>query len=303
MSVINTNVNSLNAQQSLNVNERKLSNAMESLSSGKRINSAKDDAAGLAISDKMTAHIRGLNQAVRNANDAISMIQTGEGALVEVTNMLQRMRELAVQSSNDTNTSDDRNFLDQEFQSLKNEINRVVKNTQWNGMNLLDGTFLRNPIGGTTSLAGTNVSGQFNFQVGANRNQLITHTFADFDDQVAVAQVGSITIMSNPAFVSTNYSGAVVGSGAVVRVTINNTVISLAPTSATSAFVAELGADLVSAIKNNTALSQLVSAAYGSSNITLTSLVNGTEFTVLTNLTQAESSLGYQTAVYNSSRG
>jgi flagellin len=303
MSVINTNVKSLITQNSLTTNNRKLSEAMESLSTGKRINSAADDAAGLAISDKMTAHVRGLNQAVRNANDAISLIQTAEGALVEVTNMLQRMRELAVQSANDTNTSDDRNFLDQEYQSLKNEINRVVKNTQWNGMNLLDGTFLRNPIGGTTSLAATNVSGLMNFQVGANRNQVITHSFADFDDQVAIAQVGSISIMSNPALTSTNYSGAVVGSGAVVRVTINNTVISLAPTSATSGFVAELGADLASAINNNTALSQLVNAAYAASNITLKSLVNGTEFTVLTNLTQAESSLGYQTSVYNSSRG
>jgi flagellin len=302
-SVINTNVKSLIAQNSLTTNNRKLSEAMESLSTGKRINSAADDAAGLAISDKMTAHVRGLNQAVRNANDAISLIQTAEGALVEVTNMLQRMRELAVQSANDTNTSDDRNFLDQEFQSLKNEINRISRNTQWNGMNLLDGTFLRNPIGGTASLAATNVSGQFNFQVGANRNQLITHTFADFDDQVAVAQVGSISIMSNPALTSTAYSGAVVGSGAVVRVTINNTVISLAPTSATSGLVAELGADLASAINNNSALSQLVNAAYAGSNITLKSLVNGTEFTVLTNLTQAESSLGYQTSVYNSSRG
>ena len=303
MSVINTNVKSLIAQDSLTVNNRKLSNAMESLSTGKRINSAADDAAGLAIRDKMTAHIRGLTQAVRNANDAISLIQTGEGAMVEMTNMLQRMRELAVQSANDTNTSDDRNFLDQEFQTLKNEINRVVKNTQWNGMNLLDGSFLRNPIGGTASLAATNVSGQFNFQVGANRNQIITHTFADFDDQVAVAQVGSISLMENLALTSTAYSGATIGSGAVLRVTINNTVISLAPTSATSATATSLGTDLISAINNNTALSQLVKASGSSGNITLTSLVNGTEFTVLTNLSQAESSLGYQTAVYNSSRG
>jgi len=107
MSVINTNVKALVAQNSLTVNNRAMSKTMEQLSTGKRINSAADDAAGLAISSKMTSQIRGLNQAVRNANDGISLIQTAEGALNEVTNMLQRMRELAVQAANDTNTDED----------------------------------------------------------------------------------------------------------------------------------------------------------------------------------------------------
>jgi len=139
MSVINTNVKSLIAQNALTVNNRSLTDAMQQLSTGKRINSAKDDAAGLAISNKMTSQIRGLNQAVRNANDGISMIQTAEGALVEVTNMLQRMRELSVQSANDTNTSADRTALNDEFTQLRSEIARIANNTQFNGTDLLTG--------------------------------------------------------------------------------------------------------------------------------------------------------------------
>jgi len=138
MSVINTNVKSLIAQNALTVNNRSLSKAMEQLSTGRRINTAADDAAGLAISNKMTAQIRGLNQAVRNANDAISMVQTAEGALVEVTNMLQRMRELAVQSANGTLDDDtQRDYLGAEYDALVDAIDKVSANTTWNGMALL----------------------------------------------------------------------------------------------------------------------------------------------------------------------
>jgi flagellin len=137
MTAINTNVKSLIAQQALTVNNRGLTKTMEQLSTGKRINSASDDAAGLSISNKMTAQIRGLNQAVRNANDAISMVQTAEGALNEVTNMLQRMRELAVQSVNGTNSSTDRASLDAEFDQLNSEISRISNKTTWNGMEIL----------------------------------------------------------------------------------------------------------------------------------------------------------------------
>jgi flagellin len=145
MTVINTNVASLNAQAAMATNQRGLNKAMEQLSTGKRINSAADDAAGLAIASKLTAQIRGLNQAVRNANDAISMIKTGESATNEITNMLQRMRELAIQSANDTNDdANDRAALDVEYQALIDEIDRVAATTQWNGMNLLDGTFATN---------------------------------------------------------------------------------------------------------------------------------------------------------------
>lgn len=170
MSVINTNVNSLVAQNAATANSRSLSKAMEQLSTGKRINSAADDAAGSAISNKMTAQIRGLNQAVRNANDGISMIQTAEGATKEVTNMLQRMRELAVQSANSTNTADDRTYLQTEITELQSEIGRISNNTQWNGMNISGGT------NGMTAL-----SAGATFQVGANANQVITVEFKSID--------------------------------------------------------------------------------------------------------------------------
>ena len=137
MSVINTNVKSLVAQNALTVTNRSLSKTMEQLSTGKRINSAADDAAGLAISNKMTSQIRGLNQAVRNANDGISMVQTAEGATQEITNMLQRMRELAVQGANDTYSADDRTALGKEVSQLEAEITRIATNTKWNGMSVL----------------------------------------------------------------------------------------------------------------------------------------------------------------------
>jgi flagellin len=138
MSVINTNIKSLISQNALTRNGRDVANAMQQLSTGKRINSAADDAAGLAISNKMTSQIRGLNQAVRNANDGISMLQTAEGATQEITNMLQRMRELAVQAANDTYSDTDRDALDQEKVELEEEITRIAKNTKWNNMAFLD---------------------------------------------------------------------------------------------------------------------------------------------------------------------
>ena len=154
--IINTNIASLNSQRNLNTSQTSLATSLQRLSSGLRINSAKDDAAGLAISERMTSQVRGLNQAVRNANDAISLTQTAEGAISSITEGLQRMRELAVQSANDSNSASDRQALQQEVSQLQQEINRVATNTQFNGKNLLDGTF----------------TGQ-NFQVGANANQTI----------------------------------------------------------------------------------------------------------------------------------
>ena len=141
MSVINTNVKSLVAQDAIMKNNRTLSTTMERLSTGKRINSAKDDAAGLAISTRMEAQSRGLNMAIKNANDGISLIQTAEGATDEISNILQRMRELAVQSTNDTNNAQDRSALDDEVQQLKLEIDRIATTTQFNNMNILDGSF------------------------------------------------------------------------------------------------------------------------------------------------------------------
>jgi flagellin len=159
---INTNVQSLNAQRNLGKSQANLANSMQRLSSGLRINSAKDDAAGLAITDRMTAQIRGMNQAARNANDGISLAQTAEGALGEVTNILQRMRELSIQSANASNSDADRGSLNSEFAQLKEEIDRIADTTQFNGKNLLDGTFKS----GAAAV----------FQVGANANQVISVT-------------------------------------------------------------------------------------------------------------------------------
>ncbi|MCX7143866.1 MAG: flagellin [Proteobacteria bacterium] len=162
MTVINTNVNAMFAANALTANSRVLSNTMEQLSTGSRINSAKDDAAGLAISDKMTAQIRGLNMAVRNGNDAVSLLQTAEGSMIQQTNMLQRMRELAVQASGDTTLAADKTYLNTEFTSLRAEIDRIGKNTQWNGANVLDAS------------GGAATNGTYNFQVGANAGQTIS---------------------------------------------------------------------------------------------------------------------------------
>jgi flagellin len=188
MSVINTNIKSLISQNAMVKNNRDLGTAMQQLSTGKRINSAKDDAAGLAITSRMTSQIRGLDQAIRNGNDAISMLQTTEGAMVEMTNMLQRMRELAIQSANDTYTQDDRGYLNQEFQQLKTEINRITRDTQWNGMDVLNGTFIND----------AGVEGKFRFQLGSNAGQVITHTIGPmgFKESTgdAVFDTGELTL-------------------------------------------------------------------------------------------------------------
>ena len=156
MSVINTNVMSLNAQRNLTTNSADLGTTIQRLSSGLRINSAKDDAAGLAISQRFTTQIRGMDQAARNANDGISLAQTAEGALGEIGNNLQRIRELAVQSRNATNSSDDRAALQKEVDQLKAEIGRVAETTNFNGTKLLDGSFTAQ-----------------SFQVGANQGETI----------------------------------------------------------------------------------------------------------------------------------
>ena len=137
-SIINTNLGSLNAQRNLNTSQASLSTTMQRLSSGLRVNSAKDDAAGLAIAERMNSQVRGMNVAMRNANDGISMAQTAEGALSKVGDNLQRMRELAVQAANDTNGSTDRDSLNKEYQQLAQEIARVVTSTKFNGRSLLD---------------------------------------------------------------------------------------------------------------------------------------------------------------------
>jgi len=168
MSIVNTNISALAAQKALGLNNRVMSDAMAQLSTGKRLNSAADDAAGTAISAKLATQVQSLNMAVRNTNDGISMMQTADGAAGGIQDMLYRMKELAVQSINDTNSSTDRVALDSEFQQLEAQIRNTVANTTWNGINLLDGSLGNN-------------SGVATYHVGATASDGVAVTYADFD--------------------------------------------------------------------------------------------------------------------------
>ena len=186
MAVVNTNVNASIAQNALTRNERAMNGAMERLSTGQPINSASDDAAGLAIASRMTSQIRGLDTAVRNANDGISMISTADGALVEVSNMLQRMRELALQASNGTTTSADRDYINSEYVNLLAEIERIAQNTQWNGADILDGT-----ANGTSATVA--------FQVGANGGQTVSVNFGNATNAAVVSTSGLLQDVASAA--------------------------------------------------------------------------------------------------------
>lgn len=168
MAVVNTNISSSIAQSALMKNDRALGKTMEQLSTGSRINSAADDAAGLAISTRMTSQINGLNVGIKNANDGISMLNTAEGALDEVTNMLQRMRELALQASNGTTDVKDRSYMNKEYQELVKEIARVATKTEWNGRTILDNT-----------ADGSN-SASVEFQIGVDTGTTLEVDFGDF---------------------------------------------------------------------------------------------------------------------------
>jgi len=198
-SVVNTNVSSLLAQNSLSKNSSMLSNAMERLSTGVRINSAKDDAAGLAIATRMTSEVRGLQVAVRNANDGISVAQTAEGSLGEITNILQRIREIAVQSANASNNDTDRSFLDTEAQQLIAETNRIGAQANFNGIKLLDGTFSAKA-----------------FQVGANAGETII--FNSISDSQATG-LGSNDLLSSGDIIKTGgfAKAAASGTGEIVN--------------------------------------------------------------------------------------
>jgi len=193
-SVINTNVASLNSQRNLSASQSQLNTSIQRLSSGMRINSAKDDAAGLAISDRMNSQIKGMTQATRNANDGVSMAQTAEGALSSSGDILQRVRELAVQSSNSSNSASDRKALQTEVTQLTSELNRIANTTEFNGQKLLDGS-----------------TGTSNFQVGANAGQLISMNGSNFN--TSTYGNNSVAVDAKAA-VAGNSNGVV--SGAVV---------------------------------------------------------------------------------------
>jgi len=190
MPVINTNTNAAYAQDALKVNSKTMSSAMQQLATGSRINAARDDAAGLSISQNMTSQVRGLNQAVRNATDGINLLQTADGGLVETSNMLQRMRELAVQSSNGTNSSSQRLYLNNEFASLTTEINRIASGTTWNN----------------SVLYGTSLT----FQAGMNAGNVISVTMGAMDAvTIGVSALTTISTFAGAQTAITLLDGAV----------------------------------------------------------------------------------------------
>jgi len=204
MASVNTNISATIAQNALTKNERYMNTAMERLATGKRINGAKDDAAGLAISSRMTSQIRGLEVGMRNAGDAISMISVADGAMVEVGNMLQRMRELALQASNGTTTSADRDYLNTEYQNLITEIERIADNTQWNG----------NAIMNLASASDT-----FSYQVGANGGQTIDVDFVAIDQTNGSAFTVFANGASAASIAAANTSAALVaGTEAITKI-------------------------------------------------------------------------------------
>ena len=213
MAVVNTNIGASVAQAALAKNERALGAAMEQLSTGKRINAAGDDASGLAISARMTSQIRGLETSIRNANDAISMVDTAEGALDEITEMLQRIRELAVQSGTGTTSEDDRTYLNAEFEALRDEIERVATNTEWNGRAILDGG-----AGGAAGVSGVT------FQVGVDGGQTLAVDFGSFNNSTGGVMNGLGSTGGAVGLAST--VGATQASG----IALASTVIGLADT-------------------------------------------------------------------------
>ena len=202
---VNTNIASLTAQRNLTSSQNDLSTSLERLSSGLRINSAKDDAAGLAISERFTAQIKGLNQGVRNANDGISLAQTAEGALKEVTSNLQRIRELAVQSANATNSVSDRAALKAESDQLVAEIDRVASNTKFNGINLLDGTF----------------SAQA-FQVGADSGETVSVTSIDSARTTALGGSTSASVTSTAVNTTATDGSNVTINGVAIAASVDD---------------------------------------------------------------------------------
>lgn len=246
---INTNINSLTAQRNLTNSQTSLSMSIQRLSSGLRINSAKDDAAGLSISERFTSQIRGLNQASRNANDGISLAQTAEGALSASGGILQRIRELAVQSANATNSASDRAALNAEVGQLASELNRISQTTQFNGQNILDGS--------TASAT---------FQVGANANQTITATTANF----TTTKYGNYRMGSSVAATASGTGDLVTGSNA--RTTTSQGGTALAVTGLTAA--SNIVADAAGFVVNGSSGSATVAIAAGDSAKTVAANIN-----------------------------
>ena len=238
--IINTNIGSLNAQRNLNASQGAASTAMQRLSSGLRVNSAKDDAAGLAIAERFTSQIKGLNQATRNANDAISLAQTAESAMTSVTDNLQRIRELSVQSANATNSTSDRAALQTEAAQLKSEIDRVANQTSFNGTKLLDGSF-------TSAL----------FQVGANAGETISVSGIQ---NSTIAALGSVTAASTQSTVVSGLTATVAVTGSL---TVNGTDIGALAAVGTSQERAAQVVDAVNKVATTTNVNAYLDATTG----------------------------------------
>ena len=202
---VNTNVSSLNAQRQLSKSSNSLDTSFQRLSSGLRINSAKDDAAGMQIANRLTSQVNGLNQGNRNANDGISLAQTAEGALDEVTSMFQRMRTLAQQASNGTNTDEDRLAIQDEIRSLSEEVNRVAEDTTFGGQNLLDGTY------------------SANFQVGADAVQNISFSMETIGNSTVAAK-GNNSITANGGFTMSGIASAASAVSGATLDSVTNTI-------------------------------------------------------------------------------
>jgi flagellin len=283
-SVINTNINSLSAQRYQGISDKSLSTAIQRLSSGLRINSAKDDAAGLAISERFSAQIRGLNQAARNANDGVSLAQTTEGALKAASDILQRVRELAVQSANATNSASDRQALNSEVAQLVSELDRISTSTEFNGAKLLDGTF-----------------GTAQFQIGANANQTIVAATANARTSVYGNNQGINTI----AAVQSVASGATWGANGMLAETL--TINAAAGSAAITTVVSETAKSVATKINQQTSVTgvtaearadaQLTFSATGAYTLNLRSDNGNTPESITFNLAEANTPSGLAAAI------
>lgn len=307
--VINSNVMSLNAQRNLSTSGSQLAQSLQRLSSGLRINGAKDDAAGLAISQRFTAQIRGLSTAMRNAQDAVSLTQTAEGALGSVSNNLQRMRELAVQASNGTNSQVDRDALNSEFTQLKNEIQRVAEQTKFAGMALLDGSF----------------SG-VNFQVGANVGEVVTisslanvqvaslgGTYSRFTDSITASSLSGFgtAIAAGDLTINGTDIGAIAAAGnaqeragqlveAINRVSATTGVGASYDAAAGSVTLTSAAAVTVAGGADDATIAGWANGSVGTS--TTTTGVNGASLSSYTNAQQAIGMIDKAIASVNTSR-
>lgn len=264
--IVNTNVSSLNAQRNLNSSQDSLSVSLQRISSGLRINSAKDDAAGLAIAERFTSQIRGSNQAARNANDGISLAQTAEGDLVQIGNNLQRLRELAIQSANGTNSSSDRTALNSEAQQLVSEIDRVAANSQFNGVNLLDGTF----------------SGQ-TFQVGSNNtsNDRITITSISSARTTALGSSFSASATSSAVNATASNGSNVTINGINVIASVSDGVSTASATASAKAKATAINSSGISGV-TATATTSLAGASQTAVAGTGTITINGVATATIT---------------------